>query len=245
VTGFEKGRVKGEWANRGALILNNVQALVFPGAREKPLSEAMLTRVDSSLKFTARVKDSTPLVNVAMRENAIFKGGDAVGFEIGPSNGHKELPPRTLAKREVGYTRILAARIGGRDVVVALKPFTDMPKSEQEYATPAGGKAFFEFVGEVKGAKVSFTNDSDGQGYRVEISVPESFFELDFTKPVYWDAQVLLSGEGGRGVQTVSRTYLYNPETSATSMVDDTPTESRLRPQGWRRAAFSCSASTK
>ena len=245
VTGFEKGRVKGEWRNRGALILNNVQALVFPGAREKPLSEAMLTRVDSSLKFTARVKDSTPLVNVAMRENAIFKGGDAVGFEIGPSNGHKELPPRTLAKREIGYTRILAARIGGRDVVVALKPFTDMPKKEQEYATPAGGKAFFEFVGEVKGAKVSFTNDSDGQGYRVEISVPESFFELDFTKPVYWDAQVLLSGEGGRGVQTVSRTYLYNPETSATSMVDDTPTESRLRPQGWRRAAFSCSASTK
>mgnify|MGYP003313664677 CR=1 FL=1 len=45
----------------------------------------------------------------------------------------------------------------------------------------------------------------------------------------------LFSGEGGRGVQTVRRVYLYNHESSATSMVDDTPTESRLHPAGWKK----------
>ena len=65
-------------------------------------------------------------------------------------------------------------------------------------------------------------------------SVPTAFFELDWTKPVYGDAEALLSGEGGRGVQTVEKSYLHTPDSSSVLMVDDVPTEARLHPAGWQ-----------
>ena len=106
----------------------------------------------------------------------------------------------------------------------------------QEYSTPAGGTAAFSFVGDAPGATVAFSQTDDG--YDVRIEVPETLFELDFSKPVFWDAEALFSGDGGRGVGTVKRVYLYNRETSQTSMVDDTPTEARLHPEGYEEVKW-------
>ncbi len=243
VTGFEKGRVRGEWRTEGRVRLDAVQPLAFPGKKPKPIDGVSIARCGGNVVFRAHVKDDSPLVNIATRANGIFKGGDAVGFEVGPGTESSELPARHGTVRRVGYTRILAARFNGGDRVVALKPFSDVAHLPQEYATPAGGRAEFEFVGEVPGAAVVFARDGDGLGYTAEITVPEAFFELDFARGVYGDVQALFSGEGGRGVQSVRRVYLYNPESSATSMVDDAPTESRLRPGAWKEFSLQDPAS--
>ena len=77
--------------------------------------------------------------------------------------------------------------------------------------------------------------DAEVGGYRARVEIPEDFFELEFSKPAYWNALVLLSGEGGRGLGTVSKVYANDPGTSAATMVDDVPTESRLQPGGWTK----------
>jgi hypothetical protein len=239
VTGFEKGRVKGEWRTSGTVALDKVLPLVFPGAKERSLTGVKLARKDGKVVYTAHVADATPLVNVARGAADVFKGGDAVGFQMGPATAPKELPERRPSGRKTGFARVLAARVGGADRVFAFKPFVAAgEKKPVEYATPAGGTSAFEFVGEVPGAKVAFTPDADGKGYAVRIEVPEAFFELDFAKNVFFDAEALFSGDGGRGLQTVRREWLHTPDSSEATMVDDVPTEARLRPKGWQRVAW-------
>ena len=229
MTGFENGRVGGEWRTNGVVRLERVAPLHVPGAPPKPLRDARLVREGGRVVFTARVIDDTPLVNAATDAQSVFKGGDAVGFEIGPGRiSHKEHKGRKDC-----YTRILAARIGGKDRVIALQQGGTRLSRPQEYTTPAGGTAAFTFVGDVPGATVAFAVDGDGKGYSVRVEVPEEFFELDFSKPVIWDAEALFSGDGAHGTCTMKRVYLHNRETSHTSMVDDTPTEARLHPEGY------------
>ncbi len=239
VIGFEKGRVKGEWRTDGEVTLELVKPLSFPGAKPKEIGKVAFSRENGRLVFTAHVDDATPLVNVAPDVNAVFKGGDAVGFEIGPACEPEAIPERNRdAARRIGFTRVLAARINGADHVVAFKPFTDQAKREQEYETPAGGLSAFEFVGDIPDATVEFTQDANGKGYTAKIAVPAEFLEIDLDGEVFFDAEALLSGDGGRGLQTVQRVYLNNPDSSATTMVDDVPTEARLHPAGWRKLEF-------
>jgi hypothetical protein len=47
------------------------------------------------------------------------------------------------------------------------------------------------------------------------------------------DIEVRLSGAGPRGLQTVSRNYLFTPLRPETTMTDDVPTEARLYPKYW------------
>ena len=229
VKGFEKDfRVSGEWRTNGVVRLERVAPLFVTGAKPKPLEKAKIERVGGKVVFTAHVVDDTPLVNTASDESAVFKGGDAVGFEIGPGRtfSHKE----RKGDNET-FTRMLAARIGGKDRVIAMQQGGTCLSRPQEYTTPAGGTASFSFVGDAPGATVAFSRTADG--YDVRIEVPETLFELAFSKPVFWDAEALFSGNGGKGIGTVRRIYLYNEEKAQTSMVDDTPTEARLHPEGY------------
>ena len=50
------------------------------------------------------------------------------------------------------------------------------------------------------------------------------------------DVEVNYSGYTNEGLQVVSRNYLFSPENSFTTMIDDIPTESRLNPQWWGKA---------
>ena len=226
VTGFDKNcRVAGEWRTNGIVRLERVAPLYVPGAPPKPIKGASLKREGGKVVFAAHVVDDTPLVNVAPGAEAVFKGGDAVGFEIGSGSDFSR------KERKDCYTRILAARMGGKDRVIALQTGGTQLNRPQEYTTPAGGTAAFSFVGDAPGATVAFSQTADG--YDVRIEVPETLFELDFSKPVFWDAEALFSGNGGKGIGTVRRVYLYNEEKAQTSMVDDTPTEARLHPEGY------------
>jgi len=48
------------------------------------------------------------------------------------------------------------------------------------------------------------------------------------------EAEVLLSGFGQRGFQTLSRNHLFTPRSATQAkMVDDIPSEARLYPQFW------------
>ena len=229
VKGFDKNcRIAGEWRTNGVVRLERVAPLYVPGAPPKPIKGASLKREGGKVVFAAHVVDDTPLVNVASGAEAVFKGGDAVGFEIGSGS---DFSRKERKERKDCYTRILAARMGGKDRVVALQTGGTQLSRPQEYTTPAGGTAAFSFVGDAPGATVAFSQTDDG--YDVRIEVPESILELDFSKPVFWDAEALFSGNGGKGIGTVRRVYLYNEEKAQTSMVDDTPTEARLHPEGY------------
>lgn len=235
VLGFEKGRVKGEWRTEGKVRLETVDPLDFTG-KKKAVGDVKFKVEGGKAVFTAHVTDDSPLVNVAGDIGAVFKGGDAVGFEVGPKDAAASLgtiPERNPQGRHIGFARVLAARLGGKDRVIAFKPFTNQEKRPLSYSTPAGGDSAFEFVGEVPGAEVVFKVDANGKGYTAQVTVPAEFLELDFAKGFAFEAEALLSGEGQRGLGTVERCYLNSPDSSETTMTDDVPTESRLYPKGW------------
>ena len=244
VKGFEKGFIKGEMRFGGNVELKSVKPLDEGMAKIDDLSEGCRVKFNEGygsvavktkggfLECSFEVKDSTPLVNKASGIESVFKGGDAVGIELGPK---VEKPPKALprenAKMRYDCVRILCARVGGRDIVVGMKPYTKGEKKEQRYWTPAGGESKFEWVGEIPGASVSFSTVKDG--YKAVVRIPKDFFEFSLDREFAVEAEILYSGEGARGMETVRRVYLYSPATSWTGMVNDTPTESRLYPEGW------------
>ena len=107
--------------------------------------------------------------------------------------------------------------------------------SRMDYFTPAGGTRHFDYVGEVPGGQATLTPDADGQGYVALMTIPRSFVETSIVAgtPLQGDVEVLMSGQGSRGMQTISRNPLFATGHAQTTMVDDTPTESWLYPQFW------------
>lgn len=236
VDGFRNGRIHGERRFSGTVHLERVKPLedsassVREAVSGKTMSFAgdqarvRITRRDDHLECLFDVKDATPLVNVARSSDRIFKGGDAVGIELGPREG----------KGLEGCVRILAAKINGRMRVVGMKPFTRGTKSVHSYSTPSGGEASFEWIGEVPDADAVSELWKDGDGYRLRFKVPYKLLEFDvLDRPCAMDAEVLFSGEGGRGLGVERRAYLFHPVDVKTTMTDDTPTEARLYREGW------------
>ena len=89
-------------------------------------------------------------------------------------------------------------------------------------------------MGEIPGADAVAEVRSDGTGYRLRFRVPYEFLEFDIRRGACAvEAEVLFSGEGGRGMGVGRRTYLCHPVDVRTTMTDDTPTEARLYREGW------------
>ena len=259
VEGFKHGTVEGERRMRGTVHLDKVYdvattvekveplqlvSLTNPLADAKtwdaapmntlhragkPLATAQLGYDADNLYARVHVVDDSPLQNSADDLRMAFKWGDCVGLDLGLA-GKRDTP-------QAGDVRLLASMIGGQPRLIAMKPFTKLAKNPNTYASPVGG-APFEFVGEVPGGKVTLTPDADGQGYTAIIAVPRAFLEFTIQPgtPLAGDVEVLLSGQAARGLQTVSRNFLFTPPTPQTSMIDDIPTEARLYPQYWGTA---------
>ena len=256
VAGFKNGTVMGESRSAGSVHLDRAYDLA--SATEKaaplqivalagdPMADAnawnaapigVLRRNDGELARAQlgydakylyakiRVNDPTPLQNSADTVATAFKGGDTVGFVLGNA-GDRNAP-------QAGDARFMAAQIGGKARLIAMKAFTGGEKKPESYITPAAGEARFEFVGEVPGGKVILTPDATG--YTATFAVPRNFVELDLKPgaPLVGDIEVRLSGAGPRGLQAVSRNYLFTPLRTETTMTDDVPTEARLYPQYW------------
>lgn len=193
----------------------------------EPLAEAKLGYDVRNLYARIHVSDSTPGQNSADTLVTAFKGGDTAGVVLGPSGPRPE--------PGAGDVRIMAALIGGKPTLIAMKATTRGEKKPETYSTPAGGTALFEFVGEVPGGRVLVAPDADGKGYTATFSVPRSFLEFDLApaSTLSGDIEVRLSGQGQRGLQTTERRYLFTPRTSQATMVDDVPTEARIYTQGF------------
>ncbi|HEY3330450.1 MAG TPA: FlgD immunoglobulin-like domain containing protein [Capsulimonadaceae bacterium] len=190
------------------------------------LASAQVAYDATSLYARIHVADPSPLQNGAENETLAFKGGDAVGIDLGLI-GERNTPA-------AGDIRVLAARIGGVDRLISMKPVSDV-KRPQDYFTPAAGRKHFDYVGDITGGRVVFVTDKDGKGYTADVTIPRSSLGIDIVsgKSVKADIEVLLSGQGGRGLQATSRNYLFTPSRSETTMTDDIPTESWLYPQYW------------
>lgn len=254
VHGFDKsGKVIGETRLTGAVKLDRVYDTAGTAGADKPeftivgmpasgdwskvpasslkRSSAVLATAQAAYDATTlhvriHVADPTPLQNGADDVTLAFKGGDAVGIDLGPA-GDRNAP-------SAGDIRILAARIGGANHLIGMKPVS-ATKRPQEYFTPAGGRKHFDYVGEIPGGRATLTADRDGKGYTADLSIPRAFVDIAFAPgtKVKADIEVLLSGQGGRGLQAISRNYLFTPPTAQTTMTDDIPTESWLYPQYW------------
>lgn len=186
---------------------------------------------DNFLYARFDVKDTTPMENKADDEKRVFKWGDAVGLSLGKAGTHE--------KPQAGDIRLLATELKGKPVVVAMIPESATLKRPTEYYTPAGGTWKFAYVGVLDTAVVRFTKQPNS-GYVAEFKVPLSALEGLSFKPgekLACEAEVLLSGFGQRGFQTISRNHLFTLRSfSQAKMVDDIPTEARMYPQNWGEA---------
>jgi hypothetical protein len=194
------------------------------------LATAQVAYDAGTLYARIHVVEDSPLKNGADSLGMIFKGGDAVGLDLGPA-GARQAPV-------LGDVRLLAAVIDGAPRLVAMKPLTALEKHPDHYFTPAGGDRKFDFVGGVPGGRATLTPDADGKGYTALLAVPRSFLEVALRPGATLAAEieVLLSGPGARGLQTVSRNYLFSPRRTETTMTDDLPTEAWIYPQYWGTA---------
>ena len=171
------------------------------------------------------VIDSTPMVNDADQAQLFFKGGDMAGILLGPDR-ESDTPSQ-------GDIRIAAVMIKGIPKLLAMKQKTLGAKAPFEYYTPANGRILFDYVGEVTGGQLKIEKAKNG--YIAIFAVPLSFLDFDIKKgtSLRGDIDLRYSGNGQRGVQAVSRNYLYTPDNPQTTMTDDIPTEAKLYPEYW------------
>ena len=256
VAGFKNGRVEGESRASGTVNLDRVyQAVVaapvevagplqmvaltgdaFADANWNAAPIATLTRDDAPLATAQlgydanfvyakiHVNDASPLQNSADTVATAFKGGDTAGFVLGAAQHDQP---------GAGDVRFMAAQIGGKARLIAMKAVTAGAKKPEVYSTPAGGEAKFEWVGEVPNGRVTLLPDASG--YTATMAIPRAFLEFAIApgQSLRGDIEVRLSGNGQRGIQATSRNYLFTPATVQTTLTDDVPTEARLYPGGW------------
>jgi hypothetical protein len=217
--------ISGDIAQNSTWNSANVAAL--PGKGSLPLATAQLGYDSDNLYAKIHVVDDTPLQNGGGDPSIIFKSGDVVGLDLGPADSRDQPGP--------GDLRILAAKMQGRDRLVAMKPISSMAQQPQHYTTLSSGTKQFDFVGDIPEGKVMLTPDTDGGGYTAFFSVPRKFLEFTIApgKPLKGDIEVLLSGMKSQGLQAVSRNWLYSGGHVETTMTDDIPTEAWLYPQYW------------
>jgi hypothetical protein len=257
VEGFRAGVVEGESRTKGTVVLDRIYELAATAAgptaplkivrlsgdpmgdgkawagvpvsslsrHSKPLATAQLGYDDRFLYARIEVQDPTPVQNGALADKLAFKGGDTAGIVLGPA--------RSDAKPGLGDVRFMAAKLDGQAKLIAMKAVTKGPRQPEVYETPAAGRWPFDFVGEVPGGRVELTESVSG--YVAVFAVPRSFleFELKAGTGLRGDVEIRLSGAGQRGLQATSRNYLFTPDRSETTLVDDIPTEARIYPQYW------------
>lgn len=207
----------GNWGDRAVELMDN---------SGKPLAMLDLGYDTGFLYARFRVKSSRMFVNQADDPAMVFKQGDAVGLYFGKSSGHE--------KPLADDVRILGTVYQGKPVVIAMLAHSAM-KKPFEYFTAAGGRWPFDFVGILPDSTARFVQEKDG--YVMELAIPRKHlpeFDLVPGKKLGFEAEVLLSGQGVRGLQAIARNHLFTPRSAGQAkMVDDIPSEARSYPKYW------------
>ncbi len=181
-----------------------------------------LARDDANLYAMFNVDDPSPWKNGASDWKLLFKGGDAVDVQLGPSDG-------------TAFVRVFVAP-GLKDdefFVVGMWPQTPkgMDPAPETYKSPVGQESFGR-VAKLDNVKVQLRRNE--ASYTAVIAIP--WKDIGMAAPTSGDTLradlgVLLSDPSGS--RTIRRRYLFNTETG---IVDDIPSEVRLRPQHWGNA---------
>ena len=206
----------GNWGDRPVDLYDNNDQL---------LAKVYLGYDATRIYARFEVKTPHPFVNRADDPALIFKRGDAVGLYFG-FPGERKQPAGT-------DVRILATVFQGKPAVAALIAQSDQLRQPYEYYTSAGGRWKFDFAGLLPDSEARFTPTADG--YTLEFAVPRRYLPDYGWKPgnrIAFEAEVLLSGNGVRGLQTISRNHLFTPRSAVQAkMVDDIPSEARSYPE--------------
>jgi hypothetical protein len=196
------------------------------------LARVQVVQDGTTLFARFEVTDTTPLENKTPDLYQVFKWGDAVGLCFGKAG--------TRAQPAEGDIRILAALVNGKPAVVAMVPKGGKVQRPYEYFTPASGRKEFAFVGEIEGAEAKL--DKTPTGYTGQLRIPiDALAGLSFSAGGHlaFEAEVLCSGAGTRGLQTISRNHLYTSKGfSPAKMTEDIPSEAWLYPDQWGEAAM-------
>lgn len=208
----------GEW--KRSVVLNDNSG--------HPLADVSFGYDKEFLYARFLVRNPKKFVNRADDPAMAFKMGDSVGFYLG----------RPGAKGPVDPVRILATILKGKAVVIGYFPKAVTGKLPYEYFTSAGGRVKYEFAGILPGARALYRPTAGG--YVFELAVPRALLpDYEFRKggKIALEAEVLLSGNGIRGLQTLSRNHLFTPRSAGQAkMVDDIPSEARIYPQYMQNA---------
>ncbi|MCL6103660.1 MAG: hypothetical protein M1292_14440, partial [Bacteroidetes bacterium] len=179
----------------------------------RELAAVQLAYDNKNLYCRMDVIDASPMENKADQAQLFFKGGDIAGILLGTG--------REPDSSDQGDIRIAAVMMQGIPKLMAMKYKTSGKKAPFEYYTPAGGRVVFEYVGEVTGSHLKM--EKTPNGYVATFAVPLSFLEFDLMNGtnLRGDIDLRYSGNGQRGVQAVSRNYLFTPDNTQTTMTDD------------------------
>ena len=183
----------------------------------EPAAALRLAYDDTYLYALFEVIDDSPLKNSATVREELLKGGDAVGLAFEATRGDKSTQ------------RVLAARVDGEDVVIALRPEWH-EKRPHTFTSPVGVRTM-DYVGPIPGAKVA-TRETVG-GYVVELALPWEAMRLPQRSTTAFDAQVIYSDPAGT---SNAATAWWHTAGGDAMTVEDLPTEAGLYPEQWGEA---------
>lgn len=195
------------------------QQTIFQG--DAPVARFKLAADDTALYACVQVRDPSPLLNNTKILQEVIKGGDAVGFCF------------RYGKRTDVHQRIVAARVEGRDVVMAMRPRWN-EKEKQPYTYQSVGSVTMDDVRELTDAKAAFATTDDG--YVCEIAIPWGVFGAARPAPgtiFPFDAQVIFSDEAGLANAS---TAWWHSQGNGPLATMDLATEVQLYPQEWGAA---------
>jgi len=187
---------------------------------------------DGTLDVIFDVTDSSPMQNRGGNPSLLFKSGDCVEIDLSSADPDA---PRSNDQPILGDKRLLAAMVpdgkGGEQPLVMLYE----PLSNRKDKTPGTFKSpvsthTFDHVGPLNAQVVCKRRPG---GYTMEIQVRATqlgFTDLTLGQRIRADFGALFSDQGGSMV--LAKT-LWSDDSPEVSIVNDVPSESKIRPQKW------------
>lgn len=193
---------------------------------------AMRWYSDGSLGVVFDVTDSSPLKNRGGNPSWIFKSGDCVEIDLSTAEPDAA---RSNEQPILGDKRLLVAIV--QDGKGGEQPMTILyePLSSRKDKTPGTFKSpvsthVFEHVGSFP-AQVAFKRRDGGYVLEVQFNAAQlGFTGLEMGKRLRADFGALFSDAGGSMVMAKT---LWADDSPEVSIVNDVPTESKIRPLKW------------
>ncbi|HZZ73941.1 MAG TPA: hypothetical protein VFE24_16935 [Pirellulales bacterium] len=204
------------------------EIISFKKQDENPV-RAAATWDDHHLYVAWEVKDSTPWVNGATDETAMYLGGDTVDLQLGTNPAAN--PQRTAA--EAGDLRLSIGNFQGKPTSVVYRKISQT-KRPAIFSSGVIKSYPLEFAAVVSGVDVKVTIAAKS-GYTIEAAIPLSVLEFTPQAGLHLRGDLGVTHGDPAGRRTRLRTYWSNQHTG---IVDDAVFELMLEPAHWGELSF-------